>query len=71
MIFKYVQLNPVRHLKTRPRPLIRHCPVCGITMLASKSRENLANFDTFQCLSCHSVITESKPPLTVSDKNSR
>jgi hypothetical protein len=30
-------------------------------MQASKSREDLADFDTFQCLSCQSVIRESKP----------
>ena len=30
-------------------------------MQASKSRENLADFDTFQCLTCQTVIRESKP----------
>ena len=30
-------------------------------MQASKSREDLADFDTFQCLSCQTVIRESKP----------
>jgi hypothetical protein len=46
----------------RPRPPIRHCLVCGIAMLASKSRDDLANFDHFECLTCHSVITEAKSP---------
>lgn len=30
-------------------------------MQASKSREDLAYFDTFQCLSCQTLIRESKP----------
>jgi hypothetical protein len=38
---------------------IRHCPVCGIAMQASKSRENLAAFDTFRCLNCDTAIHES------------
>jgi hypothetical protein len=50
------------------RPRIRHCPVCGIAMQASKSRENLTEFDTFECLSCHSVIRESKPQAPAGDK---
>ena len=31
-------------------------------MQASKSREDLAHFDTFQCLSCQTLIRELKPP---------
>jgi hypothetical protein len=51
-------------MTSRPRPRIRHCPVCGIAMQASKSQENLAEFDTFECLSCQTVINESpaRPP---------
>jgi hypothetical protein len=30
-------------------------------MLASRSREDLAEFDTFQCLTCQTVIRETKP----------
>jgi C4-type Zn-finger protein len=49
-------------MSSRQRPPIRHCPICGIAMQASKSQENLAYFDKFECLSCHTVITtESKP----------
>jgi len=47
-------------MSTRQRPPIRHCPICGIAMQASKSQEHLAHFDKFECLSCHTVITESK-----------
>jgi len=43
-------------------PPIKTCPVCGITMIASKSRDDLAHFDTFTCLSCGSVTALSAPP---------
>ncbi len=48
-------------MNSRERPPIRHCPVCGIAMQASKSQESLTYFDKFECLSCHAVISESKP----------
>jgi hypothetical protein len=38
-------------------------------MLASKSREDLAYFDIFECLTCHSVINHGKPPPAAGDKN--
>jgi hypothetical protein len=53
---------PAPKLTSRPRPAIRHCPVCGIAMLASKSRDALANFDRFECLTCHTVVREAQPP---------
>jgi hypothetical protein len=56
-----IQRPPDGKLTKSPRPRIRHCPVCGIAMQASKSREELADFDTFECLSCRTVIRESKP----------
>lgn len=31
-------------------------------MQAKKSKETLAQFDTFQCLNCNTVIRESKRP---------
>jgi hypothetical protein len=31
-------------------------------MQASKSRPDLPDFDTFECLSCQSMIRETKPP---------
>jgi hypothetical protein len=37
-------------------------------MQASKSRENLADFDIFQCLSCHTVIREATPRPAAGDK---
>lgn len=40
---------------------IRHCPLCGVAMQASKSREDLKNFDTFRCLTCHTTIVEAAP----------
>ncbi len=30
-------------------------------MQASKSQENLAYFDKFECLSCHTLINETRP----------
>jgi hypothetical protein len=30
-------------------------------MQASKSREDLADFDTFECLSCQTVIRKTTP----------
>lgn len=30
-------------------------------MQATKSRENLSDFDTFSCLSCDTTIIEAKP----------
>lgn len=48
-------------MSSRQRPTLRHCPVCGIAMQASKSQENLTHFDKFECLSCRTVISESKP----------
>lgn len=49
-------------MATRPRSFPRHCPVCGTTMHASKSRENLSDCDTFSCLRCDTMIVEAKPP---------
>jgi len=42
------------------RPAIRPCPLCGIAMQAAKSRDNLDDFDMFRCLTCETVIRESK-----------
>jgi transposase-like protein len=47
-------------MSSRPHPPIRHCPICGVAMQASKSREEAADFDTFQCLSCHTTISKQK-----------
>jgi hypothetical protein len=55
-------LTPVPNLTSRSRPPIRHCPVCGVAMLASKSRDDMANFDRFECLTCHTVVSQAKPP---------
>lgn len=38
-----------------PKPL-RHCPVCGLAMVASKAQEGGREVDVFQCLRCGSVI---------------
>jgi hypothetical protein len=54
---------------SRPRSSIRPCPVCGIAMQASKSRENLGDFDTFSCLSCETTIVVGKPQPAAGDPN--
>jgi len=46
---------------SRP-PSIRHCPLCGIAMQASKSRENSAEFEIFRCLTCQTTISEKTRP---------
>jgi C4-type Zn-finger protein len=45
----------------RPLSPIRHCPVCGIAMQASKSHESLPTFDTFRCMNCNTAIRETTP----------
>jgi hypothetical protein len=42
---------------------IRHCPVCGVAMLASKSSEDRPDFDTFNCLRCRAVISLAPVPI--------
>lgn len=59
-VWTIAHIAPAIKLNSRPRPPIRPCPVCGIAMLASKSRENLARFDKFECLTCQTVISETQ-----------
>jgi len=47
-------------MSSRQRSELRHCPVCGVAMQASKSRPDLLHFDTFECGSCRTVVRESK-----------
>jgi hypothetical protein len=54
--------RPDETLPVSPRPQIRHCPICGIAMQASKSRDDLADFDIFKCLNCGAEIRESRSP---------
>ncbi len=49
--------------RTASTPAIRHCPLCGIAMQASKSREDLKHYDTFQCQTCHTTIVEAEQKL--------
>ncbi len=50
-----------------PQPKIRNCPLCGVAMQASKSREDLAVFDIFRCQTCQTTITETPQKPTGSD----
>jgi transposase-like protein len=40
-----------------PRP--KHCPICGIAMLASRAAPGSRDIDRFECLSCDLVINYS------------
>jgi ribosomal protein S27E len=40
--------------------VIRHCPICRLAMVGSKSREDLAGPDVFRCLSCGTEIIEAQ-----------
>jgi DNA-directed RNA polymerase subunit M/transcription elongation factor TFIIS len=57
-------------VKSRPRPSIRHCPACGIAMVAKKSRDDALRFDIFECLSCQTVIREVPAPAPDDDPKS-
>jgi len=48
-------LNAIRP----PRP--KHCPICGVAMLASRSAQGGGRPDRFECLSCDLVINYSNP----------
>jgi hypothetical protein len=49
-------------MSAQSRPPILHCPLCGIAMVSSKSDEQNAQFDTFSCLNCKTVISLAPPP---------
>jgi hypothetical protein len=51
----------------RPGPPVRACPLCGIAMQASKSQDHLPHFDTFECMTCRTVISLSKRPPPAPD----
>jgi hypothetical protein len=51
-----------RRILNTPRP--KHCPICGVAMLASRSQAG-READRFECLSCDLVINYSgskQPP---------
>jgi hypothetical protein len=55
---------------SRSHSQIRHCPVCGIAMQASKSRDDLRNFDIFSCLSCDTTVeVKRRPPEGNADES--
>jgi hypothetical protein len=49
-------------MSSSPRPPIKHCPLCGVAMVGSRSTEGVGQFDTFSCLKCDTVITLTPPP---------
>jgi hypothetical protein len=36
---------------------IKNCPICRLAMVASKSSQDSADFDRFDCLRCQAVIS--------------
>jgi len=54
-----VVIESILMTASRPPP-IRHCPLCGVAMQASKSHDKLADFDTFHC---QTTISETPRPL--------
>jgi transposase-like protein len=51
-----VQLD--RRILNVPPPRPKHCPICGVAMLASRSHGS-READRFECLSCDLVINYS------------
>ena len=49
-------------MSSPPRPPIKHCPLCGVAMLGSKSSETAPQLDIFSCLKCETVVTFTEPP---------
>ena len=43
-------------MTARPKSPIRHCPLCGVAMQGSRTREDVREFDRFDCQTCHTVI---------------
>lgn len=47
----FMSKRPSRH------PPLRHCPVCGVAMQATRTREDVEHFDRFECLNCQTTIS--------------
>jgi len=48
-----------KRLSTSRPPRPKHCPICGIAMLASRAATGSRDIDRFECLSCDLVINYS------------
>jgi hypothetical protein len=53
MMSDYKRLNIPRP----PRP--KHCPICGIAMLTSRTAPGNRDIDRFECLGCDLIINYS------------
>jgi predicted RNA-binding Zn-ribbon protein involved in translation (DUF1610 family) len=49
-------------LKPSDRLTVRPCPLCGIAMQAAKTREDLEDFDRFECQNCGTLVIEAPQP---------
>lgn len=65
------RLDYVLFMPRSPSLPIRHCPLCGVAMQASKSDAGLGYYDRFECLACNTTIElprrgrEARPRHTV------
>ena len=50
------------------KPPVRHCPVCRLAMVGSKSRDDLERPDIFHCLNCGTEIIETPRPKPRQDQ---
>ena len=57
-------------MRSKPPHPIKHCPVCGVAMVARKSSESAPRVDTFECLSCNATIVE-RPGGGAPDNNQK
>jgi hypothetical protein len=46
------------------RPKIDTCPICGVAIEGSKSHVQAADFDFFECLTCHRASSSVPPRLS-------
>jgi hypothetical protein len=52
-----------------PYPVIQHCPVCGVAMMGSKSKEDRPRDDVYSCLRCETVVSLAHPSKNPGPKN--
>ena len=58
----WIKTSPGEYVKAflaMKKTSVRHCPICRMAMVASKSREDLEKPDTYCCLSCGTEVVET------------
>jgi hypothetical protein len=51
--------TPVIPAQDSSTPKPQRCPVCGVAMIASRSKPEQPHYDLFRCLQCHTEIDMS------------